>query len=229
MKSNQLMLVNIGGAQFPIEHKTMLGSLTDIWAIGNSFRESKGLNPLRLDDFLRSSTTHEFVTALEIDLGIKIPEYGNLPDSKKSGRGASIASELIKSKRGKNGGTWAHLYILLEAAARLDANLRLTMYKTFIAGKLLEWRDSSGDEFLNLNDAIDAYLPEREGKESNTGIYINCAKLIKEKVSPDGDSWNTASHAQLKLRTEIEKKLVGFLELGFIRNYEHLKEIIIKI
>jgi hypothetical protein len=236
MKSNQLMQVNLGGKKFPIEHKTMMGSLTDIWNIGNSFREEKGLKPLGLGDFLRSTSTHEFVEELENDLGIENSKYGKLPHleslesgpSKKDGRVETIKSELIKTKRGKNGGTWAHLYILLEAAARLDAGLRLKMYKTFISGKLLEWRDSSGDEFQNLNIAIDAYLPGREGKE-NTGIYITCAKRIKEKVNPDGGSWNTATHQQLKHRTEIEKKIVGFLEMGFINDYHHLKQVISKI
>jgi hypothetical protein len=228
MKSNQLMQVNLGGKKFPIEHKTMMGSLTDIWNIGNSFREEKGLKPLKLDNFLTSPDTQEFVIALENDLGIENSKYLESGYSKKDGRVEKITSDLIKTKRGKNGGTWAHLYIILEAAAKLDANLRLSMYKTFISGKLLEWRDSSGDEFQNLNIAIDAYLPGREGKE-NTGIYITCAKRIKEKVNPDGGSWNTATHQQLKHRTEIEKKIVGFLEMGFINDYHHLKQVISKI
>jgi hypothetical protein len=228
MKSNQLMQVNLGGQQFPIEHKTMMGSLTDIWNIGNSFREANGLKPLDLSNFLRSPETQEFVTVLEKDLGSKNIKSVESTGLKKNGMVEKITSDLIKTKRGKNGGTWAHLYIILEAAAKLDANLRLSMYKTFISGKLLEWRDSSGDEFQNLNIAIDAYLPGREGKE-NTGIYITCAKRIKERVSPDGDSWNTATHVQLKLRTELEKKLVGFLEMGFIKDYPHLKQVIAKI
>ena len=55
------------------------------------------------------------------------------------------------------------------------------MYKTFVEGKILQWREDGGDEFINLNIAIDAYLPEREGKD-NTGIFIQVAKQLKAKI-----------------------------------------------
>lgn len=228
MKTNQLMHVRIGEHVLPIEHKTMMGSLTDVWRIGNTFRIQKGLNPLDLNNFLRTPETLEFVQALEYDLGIESKYVGSTGLVVDGRIPSNIKSDLIKTKRGKGGGTWAHLYILLDAAGRLDASFRLEMYKTFVAGKILQWRDDSGDEFIQLNIAIDAYLPERDGRD-NTGIYIQCAKMLKAKINPDGDSWNTASQSQLQKRYDIEKRLVDLLRLGVIRNFEHLKEIIQKI
>lgn len=226
MKTNQLLQVRIGNHVLPIEHKTMMGSLTDLWAIGNSYRTAKGLPTLDLNNWIRSTETLELVQAVERDLGIEskcveITHY----KSNTSIIAGGIKSDLIRTKRGKGGGTWAHLYIMLDAASRLDADFKVAIYKTFITNKLLQWRDDSGDEFINLNAAIDAYLPEREGKD-NKGIFIQCAIAIKSRISPDGDSWNTASFNQLELRTAIEQKLVVALKMGFIRNYEHLKEII---
>lgn len=216
------MIINISGNTFPIEHKTMMGSLTDIWRIGNAFRTKKGLSELDLGHFLRSPETLEFVSALENSIGVKCADSAHL---KSDGRVPTIKSELIRTKRGKGGGTWAHLYILLDAAARLDPEFRLEMYKTFVESKILQWRDDSGDQFIHLNYAIDAHLPGREGKD-NTPIYIQVAVMLKKLISPDGGSWNTASYIQLEKRARFERSLVDYLKMGFIRDWEHLKQTI---
>lgn len=130
MKTNQLMAVNFGGHILHIEHLTKIGSLTDLWGIGNGYRVAKGLNPLRLDSYLTSPETQEFVDAIERDLGISkshgssdlqlfdLPGKSKSLDSRDSklGRVPTIKSPLIITKRGKNGGTWAHLYILIDIA-----------------------------------------------------------------------------------------------------------------
>lgn len=227
MKTNQLMQVKIGDHVLPIEHKTMVGSLTEVWKIGNAYRKMRGLNELDLSHWLRSPETLEYIQVVEKDLGF---ESADSADYKvvNSALTHTITSPLLKTKRGKGGGTWAHLYILLDAAARLDPNFKHQMYKTFVEGRILQWREDSGDEFINLNIAIDAYLPEREGKD-NTGIFIQVAKQLKAKILNGEEVWNTATFNQLEKRAKIEKDLCGFLKLGMIRDYEHLKEVIAKL
>lgn len=231
MKTNQMMTVNIGTHVFPIGHKDMFGSLTDVWKIGNSYRTKRGLPELDLNHWLRSPETLEYIKVVENDVLAKCAEPAHLERDEtvvNSALKTTIQSPLIKAKRGKGGGTWAHLYILLDAAARLDPEFKHQMYKTFVTHKLLQWRDDSGDEFINLNIAIDAYLPGREGKE-NTGIYINAAKLLKAKLAPEENDWNKASYPKLELRTNIERKLVDFLKMGVVRDWEHLKELIERV
>ena len=118
---------------------------------------------------------------------------------------------------------------MLDAAAWLDAGFKVDLYDTFINHKILTWRDDSGDEFINLNLAIDAYLPGREGKDSNQGLYINAAKILKEKIQPEENDWNKASYPKLELRTTIERKLCDFLRMGVVRDWEHLKELMVKV
>lgn len=227
MKTNQLMQVRIGDHVLPIEHKTMVGNLTEVWKIGNAYRKMRDLPELDMNNWLRSPETLEYIQVVEKDLGFKYvdPTHYEIKDSKLT---KMITSPLIKTKRGKGGGTWAHLYILLDAAARLDPNFKHQMYKTFVEGRILQWREDSGDEFINLNIAIDAYLPEREGKE-NTGIFIQVAKQLKAKILNGEEVWNTATFSQLEKRAKIEKDLCNFLKLGMIKNYEHLKEVIAKL
>ena len=221
------MRVTIGEHTLPIGHKTMMGSLTEVWKIGNAYRTKRGLPELDLSNWLRSPETLEYVKVVEDDLNFKSVASTDL-SSKGTTLAKTIESPLITTKRGKGGGTWAHLYILLDAAARLDPQFKHKMYKTFVEGKLLQWRDDGGDEFINLNIAIDAYLPERDGMD-NVNVFIYVAKQLKAKILSPYDTWNTASLPQLEKRARLEKDLCNYLRLGMIRNYDHLKEVIAKI
>ena len=227
MKTNQVMRVTIGEHTLPIGHKNMMGSLTEVWKIGNAYRTKRGLPELDLSNWLRSPETLEYVKVVEDDLNFKSVESTHL-EIHKSSLTKVITSPLIVAKRGKGGGTWAHLYILLDAAARLDPQFKHKMYKTFVEGKLLQWRDDGGDEFINLNIAIDAYLTERDGMD-NVNVFIYVAKQLKAKILSPYDTWNTASLPQLEKRARLEKDLCNYLRLGMIRNYDHLKEVIAKI
>ena len=237
MKTNQLMQVRIGEYVQPIEHKTMIGNLNTLWDFGNSLRELKGLPRKEIQEFMRSHETVEFIQALERKMDIHKDsnnedfKVGEMPvyEYDKSGKLiGGIKSPLVIVKRGKNGGTWVHLMIMLRAAAYLDKDFEVEVYYSFIHNKVLQWRDDSGTQYNILKDAIDLYLPKREGKD-NLGVYIQTAKRIKSKINPDGDEWNTANHTQLERRTHIEKSLVQLLELGVVKDYDHLKELLDKL
>lgn len=233
MKTNQLMQVTIGQYTQPIEHKTMMGHLNTLWDYGNGLRALKGLTPLDQKDWLSSSQTRELFLALNHKFNPQ-NAIGEFPLLETDAKGRTKISEItknnpfIRTKRGTGGGTWVHLYLLLDAAAWLDADFKLELYDTFINNKILQWREDGGDEFINLNIAIDAYLPERDGKD-NTGIFIQVAKQLKAKILSPDETWNTASFPQLEKRAKLEKELCNYLRLGMIRNYEHLKEVISKI
>lgn len=233
MKTNQLMQVTIGQYTQPIEHKTMMGHLNALWDYGNGLRALKGLTPLNQNDWLSSQQTRELLLALNRKFNTENQILEN-PIFETDSRGRTKISDItknnpfIRTKRGTGGGTWVHLYLLLDAASWLDADFKLELYDTFINNKILQWREDGGDEFINLNIAIDAYLPEREGKD-NTGIFIQVAKQLKAKILSPDDTWNTASFPQLEKRAKLEKELCNYLRLGMIRNYEHLKEVIEKI
>jgi hypothetical protein len=226
MKTNQKMLVTIGEYTQPIEHLTMMGHLNPLWDYGNGLRAAKGLRPLVMADWLRSQSTIEFIAEIEKKYNV---EQLHIIENTKDGH-TKIYGDLacVRTKRGKSGGTWVHLYLLIDAAAALDAGFRLQVYDTFVTNRILQWRDDSGDEFVALNAAIDAYLPGRDGKD-NKGLFIQSAIKLKEKIAPDGESWNTANHNQLQRRTDVERNLVKLLQLGVVRDWEHLKELIERI
>ena len=78
-------------------------------------------------------------------------------------KAGSIFSTVAKiQNRGafQNRGTWLNLYLLLDLAEWLDIDLWYEVKKTFVEGKILEYRDNGGEAFKALNDAIDT-LPDR--------------------------------------------------------------------
>jgi hypothetical protein len=131
--------------------------------------------------------------------------------------------------KGNQARTMAHMSLAIFVAEQLSPEFHVQVIKTFIEGKLMEFRDLGGTEFKNLNAAIDLYLPDREGKD-NTGCYINAAKLVRQRLlGTEEPNWNEASVAQTETRYELEKSLVRFMAAGQVRNWEHLKELIQKL
>jgi hypothetical protein len=172
---------------------------------------------------LRSPETIEYVQAIENDMNLKSAQIADL----KSGESIANKTHLITTKRGRHGGgTWANIYILLDAAARMDADFKLKMMKILVEGKLLEWRDDSGDSFKALNVVLDLTIVKETGSRPETWVYKDVAKAIKDNVKPTGGDWNTATYDELKRRTTIENQLMTILKLGFIKSFEQLLQTI---
>lgn len=229
MKTNQLMNVILGDLRLPIEHLTMMGQLNILWDYGNAIRIKKGLTPLDLKNYMRMPDVLEF--ALVIQRKIKCVDNTHLDlqvIKDENGRASLLGSGLtvIKTKRGRNGGTWAHLYILLDAAARLDPEFKYQVYEAFVTNKILEWRDKSGDEFNTLNYVLDTKIPE-DSEDKRKVRYIRLATVIKTKILGNvNNSWNNATFEQLELRTEMEKQLSRDLRMGYINSFNQLINVI---
>ena len=207
MKTNQLMSVAFSEGVVNVFHNTAMGDLTQLWKVGTIMRVNNGMAVPQLNNFLQSQSTKDFIEVCERKTGKPCIEV---------------------TGRGKNGRTWASIHMMIYAAEYLSTEFHFEVIDAFINNKILEWRDVSGEEFKALNIAIDNYLPNREEK-SNKGIYINVARMLLKKVNPDLSSWNDASADELRDRATIENKLVTTLQLGLIKDWEHMKEIIEKI
>ena len=206
MKTNQLMSIAFGGGDVEVFHKTAMGNLTQLWSAGNVMRVGDGKSMANLTAFLGSAKTIEFMEAL-----------------KKQG-----VNPYEVTGRGNTKRTWACIELMIYAAEYLSVSFHVEVIQAFIKGKILEYRDESGDNFKAMNVAIDNFLPEREGKD-NKGVRIQIAKQIKHKVNPELVSWNLACADDLRYRSQVEDKIASLLSIGVVNNYEHLKELINKL
>lgn len=106
----------------------------------------------------------------------------------------------IKTKRGRHGGgTWVDLFILLDAATKLDPAFKVRVYDTFIKGHILEYRDQSGDEYMRLCSAMNNNVLIDDPND-----YKRVAKAIRFSVTGTNskDCWNTATEKQLQHRRD---------------------------
>jgi len=215
MKTSQLMTVALPLGSLDIYHASAYGDLTQVYDMGNAWRVQNGMNKKggRFDSFLKTEPVLAFIEAL-----------------KKAG----IEEPIKVVGRGRSRRTFACLEMLIYTAEVMSPDLHVQVIQTFINSKILEWRDSSGDNFKLLNINIDK-LPDRIAKakekeidvsKCNKGCYISIAKMLKEGLNPDGGSWNTASADQLRERTKLEEKVADYIEQGFITSYEQLKDVL---
>ncbi len=157
MKTNQEMMVNIGNNHtIKIGHLTKMGRLSDVFAIGNSYRENQNLRALSISEWLRKENVWEFIVEVELKYGGKFQSAESalcISDYKNSSGKIDYAKlikkfSVIKSQRGgkpENRGVWANLFILLKASTYLSPKLELEIYEVFIKSKILELRDLGGD------------------------------------------------------------------------------------
>jgi len=120
---------------------------------------------------------------------------------------------LIQTKRGRYGGTWMHLNLLLKLASLLDPDLEALIYDAFVTGNILEYRDESGDEYKALCKSMD-----EKGLMSDTWDYAKVGQAIAYCVlgTKQKGCWNDATEKQLEERKTLEKYLTQAISDEFI-------------
>jgi len=191
--------------------------LISLCAAGNVWRLRNGMATYQIDKFLKSKYLKQYIAAASKEWDLPIESF------------------LKKTGAFKSTKHYGHVSVAVLLAEQISAEFHAKVHKTFIDGKILEYRLLAGEEYKNINNAIAQYLPSPSG--DNTGRIINIAKMIREKCqlvnSPDKEiqTWNQAvadSVAQ-RMRYDLESKIVNFIQLGLIRDWEHLKEVIAKL
>jgi hypothetical protein len=208
--SNHIMSVDFFGNAVRAETAGQMVSVNDLIRAGNKWRIDNRLNPKTVQQVMDSQGLVEYKVAAAKVWG--------------------LSEDALVKVVGKGGQTrtMAHLSVAIYVAEQMSPEFHANVIKTFIEGKLLEFREVGGTEFTNLNAAIDLYLPGRDGKD-NKGIYIQAAKTLRTKllgIDAEAGCWNSATVAQTHSRYEAEKTLVKMLSLGVVKDYEHLKQLI---
>ena len=255
MKTNQLMEINLGKfGTVHVWHKDMMGKLEDVAILANNANIINGEKTFNVKEkvkaFLRNVDTWKFIIKINMEryksigghpLNTNREILEQLPrQSKNRINYESILKQKLfntvirRQTRGKleNRGTWANVYILLDFAVQLNVDLKYEMYRVFIEEKILQHRDAGGESFKKLNRAIDT-LPDRTPElkpKGNKGIYINIAKLIRDKLNIlESRGYNQEEHnAKVQeLRDKIEDTAVNLIKMKMINSYSQLKTFVI--
>ena len=211
--SNYQVSVDFFGNNVRAETEGRLVCANDLLRAGNAVRTAQARSPKTMQQIMSNSVA--FAEYLEA----AIRAWGLSKEEMIQVRGA-----------GRTSRTMVHYALAVFLAEQLSPDFHAQAIKTFIEGKLLEFREQGGTEFKNLNAAIDLYLPDRAGKD-NKGCFITIAKQIRKRIlgEAEGVNWETASAAQVHARYLKEERLVMMLSNDGVRDWEHLKQLADKL
>ena len=183
MKTNQILQRDFFGGAVRQEHLTSYFCINDLTIIANKYRKNQGLPEARWDKYIATKSTKEFFHAL-----MKKEEV----------------ADIVRSKRGSNGGTWVHPLVLMDYMMWLSPDFKIHAYQ-WLYDNLPVYRDNGGESYKRLSGIVqDKYSPAKVGMAMQ-----QIAKNIKQVLRVD--DWNTATPEQNKQRDEIQKNLTMLL------------------
>jgi hypothetical protein len=163
------------------DHKTGFLNTKNMIDLGNQYRKSMSLAPVRLDSYLKSNKTKEFIE--------QILEQEKI-------------TTVMNSKRGKYGGTWMHPLLFVDFAMYVSPKFKY-LAMSWLSDHLLSFRDASGDSYK----AMGSELEKNYHLGARIGVVIpEIARKIKTALNVE--QWNTATEQQLKARDIIHKQII---------------------
>lgn len=178
METTVLMERILHGCIVRQNSKTGFFCANDVVAAGNEYRAK---NKMKLFDFrswIDSPSNKEFFSMLE----------------QKEGK-------VIDTKKGKNGGTWVHPFIMIDLALSINPELKIETYK-WIYDELIQYRIYSCDSYKKMC----GYLYENSTNKSTFHRSIGkTADIIRNACGVE--DWNKATEQQLKLRDRIHENI----------------------
>lgn len=186
MKTTQIIERPFYNGIIQQDHKTGWMNTNQLLVLGNSYRKSIGKAPARLQHYLETEKTKEFIQ--------EIMEQEKIV-------------EVKKGKKGRYGGTWMHPLLFIDFAMYINPAFKYEAMN-WLMDQLLQYRDCSGESYKAMGHAIsDAY-----GIYGKVGTVIpKIAKQIKLAVGVD--DWNKTTEENLKRRDEIHKKIIFGVQL----------------
>ena len=201
MKTNVIMNRSMGGLIVNQRTKDGMFNATSLLEQWNKSKGLLGRKGKRIDDFLKLKSTEEFINALNEEiLNTDNPRY----------------SEVYKSSRGKNGGTWMHPYLFIDFAMWINPKFKVQVIK-FVYDELIKNRHSAGDNYKLLSASgvkLDGYSFKDVATAMNYIVFDKKGKNLRQH----------ATQEQLKELSDIQTKLSFAIDMGYIKTYSMLIE-----
>jgi hypothetical protein len=197
--------------------------LQDVFDYGNSLRVKGGKPEKDIDIWLRTIDTLEFIVAHEESTYSNF-NSGIVPELGRNGTNGFRGLNCYSRQSGRNSEARADLLLAIKAAAAvLDKRIETLIYTAFIHKGMSDLRYQSSDNFDRLNAAIDKYMPGREEKPDNKGLYINSARYIRKGLGCESmEDWDTQDAKIREQRAKVEDKIITLLENGMVESTKHL-------
>lgn len=123
-------------------------------------------------------------------------------------------------QRGRYGATWMHPVLFIKFSMWLNPTFEYHVIK-FVHDQLIEYRHLAGDNYTKLCSALSRFKEVdygELGKMLNYVIFNEHERNIRNK----------ASIQQENDLQQLERDLIRFLEMGFIKSYDQFKDVLRK-
>lgn len=208
MKTNQIMERSMG--EFKVYQRTKDGffnatSLMKQWNVSRGMKKE-------INDYLENKATEEFIEELILEENL---DKGNYPYVKS------------RASRGDNAGTWMHPLLFLDFAMWLNPRFKVKVLK-YVQDEMIKFRNLAGDAYPEMCKAVYSIIPEKIFKEKisalakslNIIVYGKHENQMRNKV---GDA------SKIKELYELQLQIAQFINLGLVKSYEQLREVLTKI
>jgi hypothetical protein len=199
MKTNVIMNRSMGGLTVNQRTKDGMFNATKLLEQWNKSKGLTGRKGKRIDDFLKLKSTEEFINALN-------EEILNTDDVR--------YSEVYKSTRGKNGGTWMHPYLFIDFSMWINPKFKVQVIK-FVYDELIKNRHSAGDNYKLLSTSVvklKGFSFSEVATAMNWIVFDKKGKNLRQN----------ATQEQLKELSDIQTKLSFAIDMGYIKSYRML-------
>lgn len=155
----------------------------------------------RLDVFLKNRQTEDFITSIARNENID-------------------AKDVVKTARGKNGGTWVHPMLFIDLCMWLDSDFKYKALK-FVQDQMLRFRDEAGEAYKALCQAVARITPCEKRREvmAFVGRAIN---YIMWNTHNESERNAHATEDDMKRLQEFERRLACLIDDGFITSPDDL-------
>ena len=201
MKTNQTLTRQMGN--FSVYQRTNDGmfNATELLKQWNKTGKKKDM-----DDFLSNKMTKEYITVIESKENINTQKSGDL--------------KVVKSARGKNGGTWMHPFLFIDFAMWLNVEFKYEVIK-FVYDQLIQYRIEAGDTYREMAAGIASISKKQEithnitsiAKAINIIVYGKHQREIRNKE---------AEEQSMRDLVKLQIKVAELIKEGFIKSYDAL-------
>ncbi len=196
-------VLNLRENNFPIPHSVVCKNV-EVEEVENqpiAKYPHLGVFKKSLDKFMKSQQTEDFINSIAKNEGLNI-------------------RDVVKTTRGKNGGTWVHPMLFIDLCMWLDSDFKYKALK-FVQDQMLRFRDEAGEAYKTLCQAVARITPKERTREvmASVGRAVNFIMWNKHN---DSERNNHATEEEMRLLQEFERRLASLIDDGFITSHDGL-------
>lgn len=205
MKTNQIMIRPMG--EFKVTQRTKDGFFcaTELLAQWN---EKSGMKK-EVTKFFDLQSTSELIKVIMERENLNTQDYTYL------------------KTRGKNGGTWMHPILFIDFAMWINPSFKYDVLK-FVYDELIKFRNLAGDAYPRMCAAVYTILPKEVFKQKVSDLAKSLNIIVYGKHESEMRN-KIGDEAKIREMYELEQQIAQWIELGFIKNYQELKQALTKV